>query len=301
MYTVLGATGNIGSIIARSLLDKGEKIRVVGRHPGKLQQFVQKGAQAIIADIADADALTRAFTDSRAAFLMIPPGPASPDYRAEQEHHSDAIAFAVKKSGIQYGVNLSSIGAQAAAGTGPILGTHSSEKKLNALDKLNVLHLRPAYFFENHLAAISMIQMMSVFGGALKPDIKFPQIATRDIGAYAADRLLKLDFNGKQTQELLGERDLSMNDVAFSISKALNESNLRYVQFPYDQVEQVLTQMGTPLKTAACYIEMFQGINNGIVVAQKPRSSTNTTPTTIESFIQDVFLPAYHQTKAASA
>jgi uncharacterized protein YbjT (DUF2867 family) len=29
MYTVLGATGHIGSVIARKLLEKGEKVRAV--------------------------------------------------------------------------------------------------------------------------------------------------------------------------------------------------------------------------------------------------------------------------------
>ena len=33
------------------------------------------------------------------------------------------------------------------------------------MDELNVLHLRPAYFFENHLNAINMIQMMGMIGG----------------------------------------------------------------------------------------------------------------------------------------
>ena len=293
MYTVLGATGHIGSVITKLLLEKGEKVRVVGRHGGKLQQFVLKGAESMVADVSDADAVARTLNGARAAFLMIPPSMTSPNYRAEQEKASDAISAAVRQSGLQYAVNLSSIGAQASAGTGPILGAHSSEQKLNAIEKLNVLHLRAAYFFENHLAGISMIQMMGLFGGALKPDLKIPMIATKDIGAYAAERLLKLDFNGKHAQDLLGERDLSLNEVTSAIGRALNKSDLRYAQFPYDQVQQVLVQMGTPAKTAGTLIEMFQGINDGIVVGTEQRCAANTTPTSIEAFVKDVFVPAY--------
>ncbi len=300
MYTVLGATGNIGSVIAKTLLDKGEKVRVVGRRAGTLQQFVQKGAEAVVADVTDVDVLTMAFRDSRAAFLMIPPNMTSPDYRADQERISDSISAAVKASGLQYAVNLSSIAAHEPAGTGPIAGLHSCENKLNAMDKLNVLHLRPAYFFENHLAGLGMIQMMGIYGGALKADMPIAMIATRDIGAFAAERLLKLDFSGKQTRELLGERDLTMNEVAAVMSRTLNKPELRYVQFPYPQVEQVLLQMGTPAKTAALFIEMFDGFNTGICAGLEPRSAANTTPTTIESFIKEVFAPAY-QGKAATA
>jgi uncharacterized protein YbjT (DUF2867 family) len=293
MYTVLGATGHIGSVITRKLLEKGEKVRVVGRSTARLQPLVQRGAEAFIAEVHDLEALTRAFTDVRAAFLMIPPGLTSPDYSAEQTRATDAISQAVQDSDLHYAVNLSSFGAQAEAGSGPILGLHFAETKLNAVEKLNVLHLRAGYFFENHLASIGMIQMMGAFGGALKGDLPIPMIATRDIGAYAAERLLKLDFNGKRTQELLGERDLTMNEVATIMGKGLNRPDLRYVQFPYDQVKQVLVQMGTPAVTADYFIEMFRGINEGIVVATETRGAENTTPTSFETFVKDVFVPAY--------
>jgi len=301
MYTVLGATGHVGSVITKVLLGKGEKVRVVGRHGGKLQPFVLKGAESMVADVTDAQAVRRAFDGTRAAFLMIPPAMTSPDYRAQQERASDAITEAVRESGLQYAVSLSSIGAQAQAGTGPILGARSFEHKLNCIERLHVLHLRPAYFFENHLSGINMIQMMGFFGGALKLDLKIPMIATKDIGAYAAERMLNLDFSGKQSQELLGERDLSMSEVTAIIGRMLNKPDLRYAQFPYDQVQQVLVQMGTPAKTASCLIEMFQGLNDGIVVGTEPRSAANTTRTPFEVFAKEVFVPAYQGVAVAAS
>jgi len=293
MYTILGATGNIGSVIAKALLQKGEQVRVVGRSAGRLQPFVQRDAEAFVGNVMDAKAMTRALTGVRGAFLMIPPALRSPDYRADQEKASDALSVAVENSGLQYAVNLSSYGAHAPAGTGPIVGLHNSERKLNAVDKLNVLHLRPGYFFENHLAGIQMIQMMGVFGGALRGDLKIPMIATRDVGAYAAERLLNLGFRGKCTQELLGERDLTMTEVVAVIAKTLRKPDLRYVQFPYDQVAKVLEQMGATTKTVDSFIELFQGINAGIVTATEPRSAANSTPTSIETFVKEVFAPAY--------
>ncbi len=41
MYVILGATGNIGSVITNTLLAKGEKVRV-RRGANKLQPFVDK-------------------------------------------------------------------------------------------------------------------------------------------------------------------------------------------------------------------------------------------------------------------
>ena len=293
MYTVLGAAGKIGSVVTKTLLEKGEKVRVYGRHGGRLQPFVQKGAEAFVGDVTDLRALTQALTGARAAFLMIPPAMRSPDYRAQQERATDAISFAAKSAGLQYAVDLSSIGAHVPERTGPILGLHFSEQKLNAIDRLNVLHLRPAYFFENLLPGIGMIQMMGIFGGALKSDLRIPMIGTRDIGAYVAERLFKLDFTGKSSQELLGQRDLRMNEVVEVIARALGKADLRYVQFPYDEVEKVLMQMGAQPKTATLYTEMFRAFNDGTVAPTETRSVRNTTPTSIENFVKEKFVPAY--------
>jgi uncharacterized protein YbjT (DUF2867 family) len=296
MYVILGASGNTGSIVANFLLSKGKKVRVVGRDSGRLQRFVDKGAEAFTADMSDAAALTKAFSGARAAYLLLPPAKS----REDQERESDAIAKAVKESGLRYAVYLSSYGAQVPEGTGPVAGLHSSEQKLNAIGGLNVLHLRAAYFMENNLAAIGMIHRMGLFGNALLPDVKFPMVATRDVGNYAAQRLLDLDFSGKQTRELLGERDLSMTETTAVIARGIGKPDLRYEQFPYDQVQQVLTQLGVPPKGAAMYIEMYKAINAGVLVPLESRSRENTTPTSIEQFVQDVFAAAYHR-KAPSA
>jgi uncharacterized protein YbjT (DUF2867 family) len=296
MYVILGANGNTGSIVANSLLVNGKNVRVMGRDPGRLERFVRKGAQAFTADLSDAAALTNAFSGARAAYLMLPPITS----REDQERESDAIAKAAKESGLRYAVYLSSYGAHVPEGTGPIAGLHSSEQKLNAISGLNVLHLRAAYFMENNLAAIDMIRRMGMFGHALLPDLKMPMIATRDVGDYAAQRLLALDFSGKQTRELLGERDLSMKEATAVIARGIGKPDLRYVQFPYDQMQQALTQMGFSPKKAAVYIEMFKAINIGTIAAQEPRLPENSTPTSFEKFVQDVFAPAYHG-KASAA
>jgi uncharacterized protein YbjT (DUF2867 family) len=290
MYVILGASGNTGSIIANFLLMKGEKVRVVGRDAGRLQRFVRKGAEAVTADVGDAAALTKAFSGARAAYLMLPPITS----REDQERESDAIAKAAKESGLRYAVHLSSYGAQVPEGTGPVAGLHSSEQKLNAISDLNVLHLRAAYFMENNLAAIDMIHGMGMFGHALLPDLKLPMVATRDVGDYAAQRLLDLDFSGKQTRELLGERDLTMTEATTLIGRGIDKPDLRYEQFTYDQVRLALTQMGFSPNKAAVYIEMFEAINAGLLAAQEPRSRENTTTTSFEEFVHDVFAPAYH-------
>jgi uncharacterized protein YbjT (DUF2867 family) len=295
-YVILGASGNTGSIVANFLLSKGKEVRVVGRDSARLQGFVDQRAEAFTANLSDAAALTKAFSSARAAYLLLPPAKS----REEQERDSDGIAKAVKESGLRYAVHLSSYGAQVAEGAGPVSGLHSSEQKLNAIEGLNVLHLRAAYFMENNLAAIGMIHGMGLVGNALLPDLKIPMVATRDVGDYAAQRLQHLDFSGKQTRELLGERDLSMTEATAAIARGIGKPDLHYKQLPYDQVQQALTQLGVPPKGAAMYIEMYKAINARVLVPLELRSPDNTTPTSFEQFVQDVFAPAYRG-KAPSA
>jgi uncharacterized protein YbjT (DUF2867 family) len=300
MYAILGATGNIGSEIVNRLLTKGEKVRAVGRNPEKLRALVAKGAETVSADLHDANALTNALAGARAAFLMIPPNLTSPDYGEEQERFGEAIAAAAEKSKLQYAVVLSSIAAHVPSGTGPIAGLHRFEQKLNRISALHALYLRPAFFMENHLMALDTIPKMGVFASAVLPDLLIAMIATRDIAAYAADCLLQLNFTGKQTHELLGERDLSMNSVSAIIGRAIGQPDLRYVQVPYEQVVQGLTGMGVSEKTAAQLVELYRAMNAKIVINEEPRSEDNTTRTSFETFVQEVFLPAYRG-KAANA
>jgi uncharacterized protein YbjT (DUF2867 family) len=289
-YVISGSSGNTGSIIANSLLSKGKNVRVIGRDSERLQRFVRKGAEAFTADLTDAAALTKALSGARAAYLMLPPITS----REDQERESDAIAKAAKDSGLRYAVHLSSYGAHVPRGTGPVEGLHSSEEKLNAVGGLNVLHLRAAYFMENNLASIGMIREKGIIGHALLPNLKLPMIATRDVGDYAASRLLDLDFSGKHTRELLGERDLSMTEATAAIARGIGNPDLRYEQFSYDQFQQGLTQAGFSPKKAAVYLEMFKAINVGLLAALEPRSAENSTPTSFENFVQDVFAAAYH-------
>jgi len=192
-------------------------------------------------------------------------------------------------------VNLSSYGAHVPEGTGPVTGLHSSEEKLIRHRRFACSATARRVLHGEHLTAISMIQGMGIFGHALptKPEAAHD----RDGGMsaeYAAQRLLDLDFSGKQTRELLGERDLSMAEATTIIARGIGKPDLHYEQFPYDQVQQVLEQMGMSPKKAAVYIEMFNAINAGVLAAQEPRSRENTTSTSFEKFVHDVFAPAYH-------
>jgi uncharacterized protein YbjT (DUF2867 family) len=304
MYVVTGATGNTGRIVAKKLLARllanGQKVRAIGRTADRLQSLVAQGAEPFVADLSDKQALTKAFTGARAVYAMIPPNLITQDYRAYQERITDAIAAALAAAKVQYAVTLSSFGADKPDKTGPVVGLHNLEQQLNQIAGLNVLHLRAGYFMENTLAQVGIVKSMGITAGPLRPDLKLPMIATRDIGAAAAEELLNLGFQQKQTRELQGERDLSMTEAAAIIGKAIGKPDLVYKQLPDEQVRGALTQLGISLNVANLILEMAAALNSGHMRALEPRSARNTTPTSYEVFVAEEFVPAY-QGKARAA
>ncbi len=299
MYVVLGASGNTGHVVAQNLLASGRKVRVVGRNAAHLQLLAAKGAEIFVGDITDAPSLTKAFQQAASAYVMIPPNTTSHDVRGFQDRVSDAIAAAVQNAKVQNIVSLSSIGADKASGTGPVVGLHNLEQKLNLIDHANVLYLRAGYFMENTLPQAGAIHMTGSAIGPLLPDLKLPVIATRDIGAAASDALLQLGFRGKQTRELLGQRDLNYTQIAATIGKSIGKPDLAYVQAPDDQFRATLVQMGMSDNFAGLLLEMAASLNSGYMRALETRTSRNTTPTSFETFVAESFVPAYQQQKAA--
>jgi len=293
MYVITGATGNTGSVVAERLLAAGEKVRVVGRDPKRLEKFAGKGAESFIADAADAVDLTNAFAGAQAVYAMIPPNIGASDVRAYMESVSDALRSAIEKNGIKYAVVLSSVGADKSQGTGPVAGLHSLEKKLEGVPGLNALFLRPGYFMENLLPQAGVIKAMGMMAGPVSEDLPLQMIATRDIGAYAAEALLKLDFIGKSTHELQGPRDVTYVEAAKIVGASIGKEDLIYKLVPPAQLKLVLMQMGMSANMADLLLEMAGALNSGHMKMLEPRSPANTTPTTLESFVADVFLPAY--------
>jgi uncharacterized protein YbjT (DUF2867 family) len=301
MIAVAGATGNTGSVIAEKLLARGEKVRVIGRDGSRLAHLVQKGAEPAVTDITDAQGLTKAFEGARAVYALVPPNISSSDVRGYQERVSDAVASAIDKASVSYAVVLSSIGADKSSGVGPVVGLHNLEQKLDRIARLNAIYLRAGYFMENLFPQVDVIRNFGMMAGPVRPDLRLPMIATRDIGAAAADLLQKLDFTGKEPRELPGERDLDYREATSVIGKAIGRPELAYSQLPPQQLKPALMQMGMSSNMADLLLEMAEALNTGYMKALETRSARNTTPTSFETFVAEEFVPRFQRQASGAA
>ena len=292
MITVMGATGHVGGQIAEALLGSGERVRALGRSAEKLAGLASKGATVLTGDAGDAAFLTTAFSGAHAAFVLLPPDVRAVDYRRQQDEQGEAIVEAIRASGLRHVVFLSSLGADLADGTGPIAGLHAQEQRLRRLSGVNVLILRPAYFFENFFDTLGLVKQQGINGGPIAPDLPFPMIATHDIAEVAARALRQRDWHGVVVRELLGERDLTFAEATRIIGARIGKTDLTYVQFPYAEVTASLVQLGMSPNVAGLYVEMARAVNDGRVKAREVRGSENTTPTRFEAFA-DTLASAY--------
>jgi uncharacterized protein YbjT (DUF2867 family) len=104
LILVTGATGKIGSSIAKHLQRLGKEFRLLVRDPKKLSDFPE--AEKVTGDYGDVESLDRAFLGVSSAFIVS--GYAEPGERAKL--HRNAF-HAAQRAGVSYLIYLSTLGA----------------------------------------------------------------------------------------------------------------------------------------------------------------------------------------------
>jgi uncharacterized protein YbjT (DUF2867 family) len=295
MYIITGATGNVGKAIATDLLKKGKKVSVIGRSADRLKELAGLGAELMVGDVKDAAFVTKAFAGGTAAFCMIPPNPHATDFRTEQKVIARNYADAVKANHLTHVLLLSSIGAHLRNGAGVVDGLGDMEEYFGQMKEVNVLNLRPTYFMENVFGQLHTIRSMGIMGSPVRGDLVFPIVAVRDIAAVAGKRLAELSFTGNTIEYVLGQRDVSYNEIARVIGEAIGKPDLPYVTFPYEDAKKAMVMSGfVSDNVAGLYNGLAESLNNGSALNAHTRTADNTTPTTLEEFAMG-FASAFSQ------
>lgn len=291
-YAIIGATGNTGKPITLGLLGQGQKVRLISRSAAKAKALVNSASPApsnnppeiFEGDSSNTELLKKAFKGADAVYAMVPFNPLAPDYFAFQQSHINAMAEALRETGVKYVVTLSSVGAHLKSGAGVVQGLQKMEEVFNAIPGLNVMHLRATYFMENTLAQIGAIKQMGAMGSPVKADMSFPIVATKDIAAVALKHLQTLNFTGKNVEYVLGPRDVTYNEIASVIGKAIGKPDLKYYAVTYEEGTKAMIQMGMGESVVNRMMEFIKAMNEGKVMEETKRTPGNTTPTTLEEF-----------------
>jgi len=275
-YVVAGATGHVGSVVAQSLLDSGRKVRVIVRDTHKAERWKKRGAHVGQVDLSNVHDLLNGLRGTEAAFLILPPFPPNTTgVRGKAKKMIDAMVHAISGTDVKHVVFLSSVGAQHAEGTGPVVLLHDAEQELRTL-KTPVTFLRPCYFMENWAPALPDAKegLLNTF---LPADTKWPQIATHDVGQVAGKLVLEHP-KAHRVVELAGPEDVCPSDVAGVLSRLL-ETEVEPLEEPLDQVAEAFTGMGFSPEMAQMYQQLYQGIASRKLAPEHPESVVRGTDT----------------------
>jgi uncharacterized protein YbjT (DUF2867 family) len=294
IYAVMGATGHIGQVVVEKLLEKGHAVRALGRDEKKLAVLKAKGADTVKSAFDDAKALTETFRGTDGVFIMTPPSYDADSLSEAQDKTGEAIVKALADSGVKYAVNLSSVGAEQPSGTGPIAGLYRQEQRLAKLTGLNLVNLRPTSFMENNFFSIPVIKGQGLNGAAAPANYPLPTIATKDIGAKIAQLLDSLSFTGHQVFDLTGPKEYSMTEVTKALGATIGKPDLKYTQFPLEDMKKGMLQSGMKSGTVDLMIEMYAAGNAGKIHPTQNLTAAHRGSTTIEEFAK-TFAAVYSQ------
>ena len=281
-------TGKVGRLVTRHLLDAGLDLTLISRHPDKLSGLGTR-APVVQGDLDDPAILDRA-TQGVDTMFWVTPGLANPDYLRWNQDLAKLAVGTARRNGVKRAVVLSSISAQVPGGVGPISSLHQVEREFQA-GFADLVILRPTFFMENHFASIASIATMGAIFAPIAGDVRFPQIATRDIAARAAALLGDGTWTGQRVLGLHGPADLNYEQTAQNIGEALGRP-VRFVQVTGDQAKQAMLGGGLPAYVADAYVEMYGAMGSGVFQQAEPRSPETTTPTTLRQFTIDTLKPA---------
>ncbi|RYZ17722.1 MAG: NAD-dependent dehydratase, partial [Chitinophagaceae bacterium] len=254
-YVLLGASGNVTRPLAENLLAAGHEVTVIGRNAEHLKPLTDRGARAATGSVEDVAFLTETFRGADAIYTMVPP---NFGVQGDWKHWIAAVGKgyvdAIKASGVRYVVNLSSIGADQPEGCGPVTGLYHVEQFFNALDDVNVLHLRAGYFYTNLLGNIGMVKGAGIIGGN-NGDAQAPMVLVHpsDIAEAAAEALQQRDFNGHSVRYVVSDVR-NGGDVARSIGAAIGKPELPWVGFSDEQTLEGMQGAGLPAEVAKNYV-----------------------------------------------
>lgn len=272
-FVVAGASGRVGSVVARELLSRGHRVRVIARGEGVGGRGMER-AEAVPASLDDRAALSRVLAGADGFFTLLPENVPPDDFHGRRRRMADAIAAAVRSAGVPRVVMLSAVGAGVAEGNGPARGLHHLENALRQTGCV-VTAVRSAYFQDNVASLAQAARQEGVYPNFMpSADAAFPTAATRDVGRFAAGRLLA-PADANETVDVLGPR-YSVRQMAEALGRALGRE-VRVVDIPPARHVASLAAAGIPLAIAEVYAEMFAGIATGIMTPRGDRAVEVTT------------------------
>lgn len=248
---VTGATGDIGRLLVRELVQTGAPLRVLVRRPEQLEDHQRRGIDAFLGSLDDPEAVQRAMAGVSQLFLLPPTGP-------EQYPRDRTAIDAAVAAGVEHVVKVSTSDADLASAI-PWARDHARADDYLRRSGLRWTRLQPGAFTKNLLMEAAAIRrgwlpQTSGHGATAWVDVS-------DIAAVAAKVLTDRGLQGGAGDEgrayrLTQDRPVSYPEVAEILTEVLGH-RVRYLHLPAPVFYAGLRLAGTPRWMARGLIHQF--------------------------------------------
>lgn len=220
MILVTGATGNVGRQVVDQLVAAGEPVRVVSRHPERVEW--PEGVEALTGDLTQ-DLPAEAFHGVRALYLF-----------PEPSRVTEVVAGAAG-AGVQHVTVLSSLGAERddMEGMELLRRRHLDVEQAVEASSMTWTHVRPGMFMTNTLSWAGGILSDGVVREPF-PDATAAPVHEVDIAAVAVAALLDPERHAGQAYALSGPEALSQLDRVRILAEVLGRP-VRFEELSRDQ------------------------------------------------------------------
>jgi uncharacterized protein YbjT (DUF2867 family) len=257
MHIITGATGHIGSAVAETLLNKGQKVLIITRNEEKGEEWRRKGAEVAIVDVNDSETLHEVFKRGKRVFLLNPPAPPDTDIVEEERKTLQSMLRALQNTGIEKVVAESTYGAHPGDDTGDLNVLYDMEQGLKDLN-ISVSIIRGAYYMSNWDMQLELAKKTGMVRTLYPVGFKIPMAAPGDIGEFAA-KLMMEPVTKTGLHYVEGPEPYSPAEVAEAFSEMLRK-RVEAVETPPSQWIPTLEKMGFSHKAAVAMANMTRFI-----------------------------------------
>lgn len=224
-FFVAGATGQTGDPMTRLLLSRGHQVRAFVHSPdARSESLAEAGADVIVGDLLDLDAVRAALEGTHAGYFLYPIHPGliqATAFFAQAAHEANLAAV----------VNMSQISSRRHAGSHAAQEHWIAERILDRAP-VPVTHVRPTFFAEWFIHFAGSIAQEDVLRLPLGRGRHAP-IAAEDQAHVIAEILLDPEPHAGQIYPLYGPVEMDHFEIAGEISTALGRT-ITYEPIDFD-------------------------------------------------------------------
>lgn len=284
MYIILGATGHIGSVVVRQLVQHGVAVTGITSNSDHVTQIENAGATAAVADVQDPESLARIFQTGNRLYVLNPPAAPDTDTSKEEQKNVVSIIKAISKSSFDKIVVESTYGAQPGSQLGDLDVLYHLEQKVKAIFTATTI-IRGAYYYSNWDSMLASAINEGKIYSLYPADFALPMVAPADIAILAA-KLLRAPAYENPLLYIEGPRQYTPIDVATAFGQAL-QKEVEVIVIAENEWVDFLQKSGFSAPAAQSMANMTRATLDSKETVDSPEKGTTTLEQYVQALVKD--------------